>query len=290
MSGGKPHELDRQPCILEDAGSVRLSVSVRLVVAWVSLLAALVPLRAQEKNDAKAIVTRAMKAELAAEANDQSRWRYRDDQQDQGTVSIVVQTDAGAVTRLIRKHGKPLSEPEAKAEDAKVRSFIHDPAAIEKQRRDGAQDGKNATELLKMLPDAFLWTVESESPETVKLHFEPNSNFTPPDIQSRVLGEMAGELVVDKAQHRIETISGKLTQDVTIGWGLLGRMKQGGTFRVERRQVAPGLWQITETHVHIDGKALFFKNIGQQQDEVQTNFTQVPGATTLEQAAEESRE
>ena len=48
-------------------------------------------------------------------------------------------------------------------------------------------------------------------------------------------------------------------EDVTIGWGLLGRLREGGTFRVERSAGAPGLWQITETHVHIEGKVLFFK-------------------------------
>ena len=41
--------------------------------------------------------------------------------------------------------------------------------------------------------------------------------------------------------------------------------------------------------MHIEGKALFFKTIGEQQDEVQTEFTQVPGGTTLEQAAEMSK-
>jgi hypothetical protein len=108
-------------------------------------------------------------------------------------------------------------------------------------------------------------------------------------MQGRVLGAMAGTLVVNKAQSRIETISGKLTQDITIGWGLLGRLRQGGTFRVERREVAPGLWQIVETHVHIEGKALFFKTIGEQQDEVQSEFTQATPGTTLEQAAEMSK-
>jgi hypothetical protein len=100
---------------------------------------------------------------------------------------------------------------------------------------------------------------------------------------------MMGELVVDREQNRIETISGRLVQDVTIGWGLLGRLHEGGTFRVERRQIAPKLWQITETHVHIEGRALLFKNIGQQEDEVQTDFTPVPAGTTLEQAAEMSK-
>ena len=121
------------------------------------------------------------------------------------------------------------------------------------------------------------------------LAFAPDPNFHPPDMQSKVLGTMAGELVVDKRQQRIKTMRGKLTQDVMLGYGILGRMKQGGTFDVERREVKPGLWQITETHVHIDGKALFFKTIGQQQDEIQTEFHEVPKGTTLEQAAEMSK-
>jgi len=49
------------------------------------------------------------------------------------------------------------------------------------------------------------------------------------------------------------------------------------------------MWQITESHVHIEGKALFFKSIGQQEDEVQTNFLQMPDGITLEQAAEMSK-
>jgi hypothetical protein len=182
-----------------------------------------------------------------------------------------------------------LNEAETKAEDERVQRFIHDPEQLAKQKRDGVQDGKNAEELLRMLPDAFNWKVQSEDARTITLHFQPNPNFHPPDMQSRVLGDMVGELVVNKEQNRIETIRGKLVEDVTIGWGLLGRLHEGGTFRVERREVAPRLWQITETHVHIEGRALFFKNIGQQQDEVQSDFTQVPAGTTLEQAAEMSK-
>jgi hypothetical protein len=95
---------------------------------------------------------------------------------------------------------------------------------------------------------------------------------------------MAGTMVVSKPAHRIKTFKGTLTEDISIGWGLLARIKQGGTFDVERRQVGPGMWVITETHVHISGHALFFKTIGQQQDEVKTDFTLVPEGTTLAQA------
>ena len=235
------------------------------------------------------IVKQAVEAELAADRNDHSRWRYRDDEREKGTLSIVVQTDAGSVKRLIALSGKPLSASAAQAEEMRIQGVIRDPAKLAKQRRDSESDDKSATELLNMLPDAFIWSLTSDGGPSTTLHFEPNPSFAPPSMQARVLSMMRGELVVDKAQHRVRTIRGTLTQDVTFGFGILGRMKQGGTFQVERREVAPRLWQITETHVHIDGKALLFKSIGQQQDEVQTDFRQVPGSTSLEQAAELSR-
>jgi hypothetical protein len=263
------------------AGVVAVGLSLVSIPGWGSFQ--------ESVGDARAIVQTAVKAELAADDNDHSRWRYRDHMKDANNVSIVVETDHGSVKRLIIRGGQPLSEEEARAEDARVQEFIHDPAKLAKQHKDATQDDKNARELMKMLPDAFLWKTESEDADKVTLHFEPNPGFYPPDMQSRVLGRMAGKLVVDKKQHRIVTMSGRLTEDVTIGWGLLGRLRGGGTFQVERREVAPGLWQITETHVHIEGKALFFKSIGQQQDEVQTEFTQVPGGTTLEKAAEMSK-
>ena len=260
------------------------------LVLMLSLLVGQYTLHAQDSKSPQEIVQAATKAELAADKNDHTRWRYRAAKKDgTDTVSIVVETDHGSVKRVIMRNGQPLSDAEARAEDERVQQFIHDPEKLAKQKRDGVQDGKNAEELLNMLPEAFIWKVVSEDAQRFTLHFDPNPNFDPPDMQGRVLGTMAGTLVVNKAQNRIETISGKLTRDVTIGWGLFGRLHEGGTFRVERREVAPGLWQIIETHVHIEGKALFFKTIGEQQDEVQTEFTQVPHGTTLEQAAEMSR-
>lgn len=98
------------------------------------------------------------------------------------------------------------------------------------------------------------------------------------------MSAMSGTMVVSKPGHRIKTFNGRLNDDVTIGFGFLARIKAGSTFDVERREVGPGLWQITETHVHVDGHALFFKTIGQQQDEINTDFTPVPPETTLEQA------
>ncbi len=269
----------------------RLARGGWLALVWMLVFGAGAVLRAQ---DANAILRQAVETELRANKDDRSRWRFRDAQKDDdkhagGAVSIVVQTDAGSVKRLMERGGHALTAEEARAEQERMEALIHDPARLEKQRKDGAADDKSATELLKMLPEAFTWRLVNSAGESYTLAFAPNPAFHPPSMEARVMGQMGGEMVIDKRQHRIATLRGRLTQDVTIGFGVLGRLKQGGTFLVERREIKPGLWQITETHVHIDGKALLFKTIGQQEDEVQTEFTEVPNGTTLERAVELSK-
>jgi hypothetical protein len=242
-----------------------------------------------QSQDAKALVAKAVQSELKADANDHTLWRYRDEQRELNKVSIVVETRHGSVKRLIERNGQPLNQADEQGEDARLHEFIGDSAKLAKQKRDSVNDDKNATALLKMLPEAFLWTVKSHSGDATTLHFEPDPNFGAPDMQSRVLSAMNGQMVVNDKQQRIQEISGRLTRDVTFGYGLLGRLHEGGTFRVLRREIAPSVWEITETHVHMEGRALLFKNIGQQQDEVQTDFTPVPQETTLAQAIEISR-
>jgi hypothetical protein len=261
---------------------------------WIVVLAvgvAGVPAQTPAKQDPKAqeIVRVASQTELRAEkTDDQTHWTYKDVDRKPGsgeTMSRVVETQRGSVEKKIALNGRPLSTQELKQQDAQIESFVHDPAQQAKQRKDGAQDDKRAENMCRLLPEAFLWSVKSDNGKTVTLAFEPDPAFVPPSMESRVFAAMAGEVVVDKLQHRIQTIKGTLIEDVKFGWGLLGRMEKGGTFDVERRELSPGIWQITESHVHIAGHALLFKSIGEQEDEVKSEFRQVPRDITLEQAA-----
>jgi len=96
---------------------------------------------------------------------------------------------------------------------------------------------------------------------------------------------MAGKIVVARSQNRIQSLQGKLVNDVSIGWGFV-HLHRGGGFQVERREIAPGHWQITESHTHIEGRALLFKNIGQQEDEIKTDFRPSAAQTVAQAAAE----
>jgi hypothetical protein len=99
-----------------------------------------------------------------------------------------------------------------------------------------------------------------------------------------VFAAMEGEMAVDNQQHRIASLQGRLIHDVKIAGGLLASLYAGGTFKVERRQTGKDTWQITETHVHIQGHALIFKSISEEEDDVKTDFKQLPDNTTMQQA------
>jgi hypothetical protein len=238
---------------------------------------------AMHAQDAKQIVQQAVNTQLAADRDDNSHWRYvrTDDGKDK---VVVVETESGAISRHIEEHGRPASAAVLAEDDRNIQKFIHDPAAQAKQRQNGAHDDKSAVELLNLMPQAFIWKVENQTPETITLSYHPNPDFNPPDMEARVMGAMSGTMVVTTQGHRIKTFKGRLESDVTIGFGFLARIKTGSTFDIERRELTPGVWQIAETHVHISGHALFFKTIGEQEDEVKTDFTPVPPGTTLEQA------
>jgi hypothetical protein len=250
---------------------------------WVGALGAVLVAPAMQAQDAQQIVQQAVTTQLAADRDDNTHWRYLR-REDGGNVSVIVETEHGALSRHVEENGRPASAAVLAEDDREIQKFIHDTALQAKQRQNGAHDDKSAVELLNLMPQAFVWKVESQTPETITLSYRPDPNFNPPDMEARVMGSMTGTMVVTTQAHRIKTFKGQLDNDVTIGFGFLARIKAGSTFDVERREVGPGVWQIAETHVHIRGHALFFKTIGEQEDEVKTDFTLVPLGTTLEQA------
>lgn len=242
-----------------------------------------VPLVAQ---DARSLVQETVNAEIAADEADQSRWSFYDVDQkpDKSVEQWVAQSSQGDVSRVIKKNGKPIPLAQQRQ---KVESFIRNSDAISQQRQNDKKDAQQAEALLRMLPGAFLWSVMEKNDITTTFRFKPNPNFNPPGRQARVFAAMGGEMTVNNLQHRIKKLKGTLLYDVNFGWGLLGSLKKGGWFEVDREQVAPGLWQINATHVHIQGRALLFKTISEHEDDTRSSFERLPDNITLRQAADE---
>jgi hypothetical protein len=234
------------------------------------------------------IVRQVVKNELDANTNDHTAWMYRDNKQTPGksTVRLVVETSHGNVAETIESNGQPLSQQEREQESQRIDQVIRDPDMQQKQKKNDQHDEQQARSMTEMLPTAFLWTETGRSNRNITLSYKPNPDFTPPSMEARVLASMSGTLVVDEKQMRLHELTGTLMQPVEFAWGLLGKLDAGGTFHVIRQEIAPGEWQITQTHVHLHGHALLFKSIGDQEDEETSSYHRTPDSLTLIQAAE----
>ena len=231
------------------------------------------------------IIQQIVDTERTENKNDHTQWIYLDNsaKPKEHILRWVATTPNGNVNRVLVKDGHELTEP---TQVSDIDKFVHDAHAQKKQIAENAHDYQQVDDLLRLLPIGFIWTVLRTTPTETTLHFVPNPAFHPPTHEARVFAAATGELVADNQQHRILSVHGTLIHDVTFGGGLLGRLKQGGSFAIEQKQVAPSLWQLSLIHIHLDGSALLFKSISFQQDEDRSRFTEQQSSVTLDQAAQ----
>jgi hypothetical protein len=243
------------------------------------------PLTAAHAQTAQQIIQQVVDTERSENKKDHSQWTYLDHSVKPKLQLLcwVATTPHGNVDRVLVKDGQELPEP---AQQSQIQKFLHDPHAQKKQIAENAHDYQQVDDLLRLLPDGFIWTVLRTTPDEITLHFVPSPSFHPPTHEARVFAAATGDLVADNHQHRIRSVHGTLVHDVTFGGGLLGRLKQGGSFAIEQQQVAPSLWQLTLIHIHLEGNALLFKSISFQEDDDRSRFTAEPNDTTLDQAAQ----
>ena len=201
-------------------------------------------------EDVQQFVQRAVQTEMAKDRDDHSRWIYFEIDRREGysVKQWVAETLDGSLRRVIEMNGQPVPEPEQRR---KMDAYLRDPSARSKTRKSEQHDDQQATEMLNLLPQAFIWTNQGTKGNLTLLHFKPNPNFKPPDLEARVFAAMEGDMAVDTNQLRIASLKGRLIHDVKIFGGFFGNLDAGGTFDVERRETGHQIWQITETHVHI---------------------------------------
>jgi hypothetical protein len=226
--------------------------------------------------------------EIKDEIQDHSHWAFRLQTEKAGRTELyrVVETKDGNLQLPIAINGRPLAAKQKQQAKLHVQNLVRNPSAARKSLREESEDASRTQSLLKLLPDAFIFSYDNRGGDLVKLKFTPNPRFRPPSRQARVFHAMEGEMTVDNRQQRLAEISGRLIHEVKFGGGVLGHLDKGGQFNVRQEQVSPGLWELTVLNVQMKGKALFFKTISVQQKILRSGFRRVSDDLTLAQAAD----
>lgn len=214
-------------------------------------------------EEAKGLVKRVLHTEAAAAGDTTHPMQYRLRKQSARltTTKLIIETKDGDVARLVAVNDNPLSPQDERNEENRLQALLNDPGQQRHRQQREQGDTERARKVMQALPDAFVYSyegiVETSQGPSYRLSFEPNPNFDPADLEAQVLKGMAGELWIDVAQERVTRLACKRLHDVDYGFGLLGKLDQGGTLLLEQADVGNHQWRATRMVLVMNARILF---------------------------------
>jgi hypothetical protein len=237
-------------------------------------------------QDATEYVRDIIHHQLEADATDHSHWRYRIHREDdKGTQDRdVIDTKEGQLARTLFINGQPLSTEQRSADQARMKKLVDDASERAKREKRAKDDEDKLTQMVKAIPDAFIFKYDGAENGQVRLTFFPNPHYSAPNRELQVFRSLSGKMWVDRAGRRLTRMDGSLFEDVTFGWGLLGRLNKGGTFTVTQSRVSEDHWEVVSLDVRMTGHAVIFKSINVKQSQRLSDFRRVSDTLTIAEA------
>lgn len=198
---------------------------------------------------------------------------------------LVVETPDGSLQRLISEDGKPLSSSRQREEEKRIAYLASHPSDFRRARQRRQQDEARMPELLREVPNLFVFrTISSEGAYT-RIAFQPNPSFQEKSYQERVVHAMSGMLLIHTTDMRLCEIDAQLQHRVEFGYGILGALSDKTHFFLAREEVSPAQWTTTKIRVHLDGSILLLKSISRDVDASRYGFKVVPHDLAVADAA-----
>lgn len=237
-------------------------------------------------KDANQLVKDAIKHQMEADAADHTHWRYHIHREDEkgSQDRDVIDTKDGQLARTVLINGQPLTPEQRAADEARMKKLVNDPSERAKRDKRAKDDEDKGVQMFKAIPDAFVFKYEGAEEGQVRLSFFPNPHYSAPTRELQIFRSMSGMIWIDRAALRMSRLDGSLFEDVTFGWGLLGRLNKGGTFSVSQSRVGDDHWEIVSLDVKMAGHAVIFKTINVKQLQRITGFHRVSDSMTISEA------
>jgi hypothetical protein len=237
-------------------------------------------------KDANQFVKDAIKHQLEADAADHTHWRYHIHREDEkgSQDRDVIDTKDGQIARTLLINGKPLTPEQRSADEMRMKKLVEDPEERAKRDKRAKEDEEKGIQMFKAIPDAFVFKYEGAENGQIRLSFFPNPRYNAPTRELQVFRSLSGMIWIDRAALRMSRLDGSLFEDVTFGWGLLGRLNKGGTFSVRQSRVGDDHWEIVALDVKMAGHAVIFKTINVRQMQRISGFHRVSDTLTISEA------
>jgi hypothetical protein len=214
-------------------------------------------------------------------------WRYwvESHTPKESLLEEFVETADGPISRIELRNGHPPDAEGHQLEQASLHRLLNSPAEQAHHRQEYDDNEKRIGRIVALLPDAFLFEYAGEENGCYRLRFRPNPNYPAHSIETRIIHAMNGELWVNAKYKRMARLDGRLNQDVSFGYGILGRLYKGGWFSLQRTQVSSTDWKTERFELHMKGRAILFKIIAQEFRELRRGYAPVTTGLDLVKGA-----
>jgi hypothetical protein len=198
---------------------------------------------------------------------------------------VVVETLDGSMQRLLSQDGKPLPDKQRNAEDQRITYLANHPAEFRRKVQRRKEDEARMPELLRDVPNMFLFNAVSSEGDYTHIAFQPNPSFHERSYQDRVVHAMAGMLIIYTPDMRLCELDAHLQHRVEFGFGILGVLSDKTYLTLAREKVSTGQWTTTKLRLHLDGNILLLKSISRDVDSTRYGFRSVAHDLDVAQAA-----
>jgi len=218
-----------------------------------------------------------------------SLWSYRVERHEDNHIILeqVIETVDIPITHLLAVDGHAPTPAQLKEEEERHRSLLKNSPGQSAFKKEHDDDSKKMEEMLRIIPEAFVFQDQGKQRGLEKIAFHPNPEFKPKTYQQRVLHTLVGTAFIDLQDKQIARISASLAQRVEFGLGFLGRVDKGGTVNIARTRLAEGVWQVSMAKIDLSGRMAIFKSLNRRKDEQRSDFKPVAPGTTVAQALDE---
>jgi hypothetical protein len=263
-----------------------MGVATRVIVAACLLGSGV--LGAQTSNAARQIVD-TMVMRVNDPADQRYKYMYLSEERSERTGGHlwrerVVETSLGKVRLLLAEDGRPLSPERMAAEKARLVDIVAHPDAFRRREETTTNDENHAVQMLSLLRTGFLFDEPRAEGGDIRIGFRPDPAYQPKTMEEKVLHAMSGTVLVDERAMQLHRIEGRIPSDVTMGYGLLGTIHAGSSFSTEHQLEPGGDWKDTMVTMAIEGKALFFKEIGRSEHLVHSEYQRVSDSISVAEA------
>ncbi|MBI4483467.1 MAG: hypothetical protein HY652_11325 [Acidobacteria bacterium] len=174
--------------------------------------------------------------------------------------------------RVISRDGKPVASKELEKQDREQeKKALEQARRLERERTDQREkrlaeeaeerrkEGEATDEIFRLYDIQMAGREILDGYSAILLTFSPRVDYKPRTDAAKILKKWRGRAWVHEEEHQLIRAELESIDDVTLGLGLLGRLKTGAKASFQRRKVNEEIWLPAMDHFSGAGRLLLLK-------------------------------